>query len=91
MRVCRSPCHESPEPDEENRPSSDLSGELLEQAGVLTPPDLRSLDAIHVAAALSLGDDLGDLVTYDARMAVAAQARGLNVIAPSEIGSGACR
>src|SRR5579859_6814999 len=46
----------------------DLTRELLEQAGTMGPADLRSLDAIHVAAALSLGDDLGDLVTYDTRM-----------------------
>jgi predicted nucleic acid-binding protein len=60
----------------------DVSRELLEQAGTLNPPDLRSLDAIHIAAAASLGDDLGDLVTYDARMVLAAQAHGLNVITP---------
>src|SRR3981081_1550904 len=41
----------------------DVDRELLEQAGTVAPPDLRSLDAIHVAVALSLGDDLGDLVT----------------------------
>src|SRR5215472_12701847 len=61
----------------------DISRELLEQAGGLTPPDLRSLDAIHVAAALSLGDDLGDLVTYDARTVAAAMEHGLKVVSPS--------
>ena len=60
----------------------DVGRELLEQAGTLPPPDLRSLDAIHIAAAASLGDDLGDLVTYDSRMVAAAQAHGLNVISP---------
>jgi len=54
-----------------------------EAAGTLVPPDLRSLDAIHVAAALSLGDDLGDLVTYDARMVNAAEAQGVNVVSPT--------
>jgi hypothetical protein len=29
----------------------DVDRELLEQAGTLAPPDLRSFDAIHVAAA----------------------------------------
>src|SRR5439155_11437604 len=46
----------------------DIGREMLEQAGSLLPADLRSLDAIHLAAALSLGDELGDVVTYDARM-----------------------
>ncbi len=60
----------------------DVSRELLEQAGALASPDLRSLDAIHVAAASSLGDDFGELVTYDPRMAAAAQAQGLSVVTP---------
>lgn len=60
----------------------DVNRELLEQAGVLAPPELRSLDATHVAAALSLGDDLGELVTYDARMMAAARAHGLPVVSP---------
>src|SRR2546423_4896337 len=61
----------------------DVNRELLEHAGTLAPSDLRSLDAVHVAAALSLGDDLGDLVTYDDRMVMAAQAQGLNVVSPA--------
>jgi uncharacterized protein len=61
----------------------DVSRELMEHAGTLTPQDLRSRDAIHVAAALSLGDDLGELVTYDARMTLAAQAQGVTVVSPA--------
>jgi predicted nucleic acid-binding protein len=61
----------------------DLGRDLLDQAGTLTPPGLRSLDAVHVAAALSLGDDLDELVTYDARMAAAAAASGLMVASPT--------
>ncbi len=61
----------------------DVSRELLEDTGTLAPPDLRSVDAIHVAAALSLGDDLGELVTYDARMPAAAEAHGLHVVIPA--------
>src|SRR5687767_121710 len=41
---------------------------LLETAASLHPDVLRSLDAIHLAAALTSGESLGDLVTYDARM-----------------------
>ena len=44
---------------------------------------MRSLDAIHVAAALSLGPDLGEVISYDGRMAEAAKAQGLSVSAPS--------
>jgi predicted nucleic acid-binding protein len=61
----------------------DLGRDLLDQAGTLTPPGLRSLDAVHVAAALSLGDDLDELVTYDVRMAAAATASGLTVASPA--------
>ncbi len=37
-------------------------------AGTLEPAHLRSLDALHVAAALALGDDLAGVVTYDRRL-----------------------
>ena len=56
---------------------------LFEQAGRLDPVSLRSLDAIHLACALNLGDDLDALVTYDDRLAVAAQHCGVSVIAPA--------
>lgn len=60
-----------------------LDRQLYGFAGSLTPPELRSLDALHVAAALTLGQDLGDFVTYDARMAQAAQSHGLPIVSPS--------
>lgn len=59
-----------------------LDDGLLERAAEMEPPTVRSLDAIHLAAALGLGADLGAVVTYDARMSEAAQALGLPVIAP---------
>lgn len=55
---------------------------LFDQAGRLDPPELRSLDAIHLAAALDLGDDLDSLVSYDDRLAAAAQLNGIPVTAP---------
>jgi uncharacterized protein len=61
----------------------DLTRDLMEQAGTLLPADLRSLDAIHLAAALSLGDELGDLITYDARMVAAAEVQGLSAVSPA--------
>jgi predicted nucleic acid-binding protein len=51
-------------------------------AGGLEAPQLRTLDAVHLAAALELGDDLAGLVTYDTRMIDAAQAAGITVITP---------
>src|SRR4051812_26678221 len=42
---------------------------------------LRSLDAIHLAAAVALGTDV--LITYDDRLAGAARSIGLEVTAPS--------
>ena len=51
-------------------------------AGNLEPPQLRTLDALHLAAALELGDDLDGLVTYDTRMIDGAQAAGIAVVTP---------
>lgn len=59
-----------------------LDHELLDDAAELDPLLLRSLDAIHLAAARSLRGDLSRLVTYDQRMAAAAEAAGLVVDAP---------
>lgn len=53
---------------------------LAEQVG---GPHLRSLDAIHLAAALSMGDHPAAFVTYDERLAAAARACDLSVIAPA--------
>jgi len=50
---------------------------VLDAAAALGPPDLRSLDAVHVASAFSLGDDLGVLVTYDEPMLAAARHAGV--------------
>lgn len=44
---------------------------------------LRSLRAIHLAAARSLGDELVAMVTCDARMSIAAVSLGLDVQSPS--------
>jgi uncharacterized protein len=59
-----------------------LDETLLDAAADFEGAGLRSLDAIHLAAARSLGDDLGALVTYDRRMADAAKVAGLRVVAP---------
>lgn len=59
-----------------------IDDELLEAAVVLDPGVLRSLDAIHLAAAQVFGDDLTAVVTYDRRMATAAGLLDLKVDAP---------
>jgi predicted nucleic acid-binding protein len=55
---------------------------VIAAARSLQPPALRSLDAIHIASATSLGADLGVLITYDTRMQHAAAALGIAVLAP---------
>ncbi|MFO1539714.1 MAG: type II toxin-antitoxin system VapC family toxin [Chloroflexota bacterium] len=55
---------------------------VLDAAGILEPKILRTLDAIHVATALALGDDLEAIITYDDRMLTAARALGLPAVAP---------
>lgn len=52
-------------------------------AATLRDPLLRTLDAIHLASALSLGDMPEAFVTYDRRLAEAAARVRLNVVAPS--------
>lgn len=59
-----------------------LTAEVRTLAGALDPPSVRSLDAIHVATALSLVERLGGLFTYDERMSSAARDAGLAVFAP---------
>jgi predicted nucleic acid-binding protein len=56
---------------------------ILDAAGILEPRIIRTLDAIHLATALALGDDLDAVVTYDDRMADAAELLGLKAIHPA--------
>ena len=55
---------------------------ILEVAGTLEPRVLRTLDAIHLATAIALGDDLDIVVTYDVRMSEGARLLGLEVASP---------
>lgn len=52
-------------------------------AGRVGSPLLRSLDAIHLASALSLADELGGFCCYDQRLAADARQAGLTVVIPS--------
>lgn len=59
-----------------------ISDRLLDIAATLPPPQLRSLDAIHLATARQLGAAISRMVTYDERMAAAADFLGLRVTSP---------
>ena len=56
---------------------------LSDEAGMLGPPEMRALDAIHLATARSLGTGLAVLVTYDQRLATGAAWWGIPVASPS--------
>lgn len=59
-----------------------IDDRILEAAGTLEPRVLRTLDAIHLATALAVGDDLDTIVTYDDRMVEAARFLGLSTATP---------
>jgi predicted nucleic acid-binding protein len=61
----------------------ELDESLATTAGGVEPATLRSLDAVHLASALSLGVEETSLITYDLRLADAARAAGLEVVAPA--------
>lgn len=60
-----------------------LGDEIRRRASELTPLSIRSLDAIHIATALELGERLDGLFTYYQRMATAAREAGIVVRAPA--------
>lgn len=60
-----------------------IDDQVLDRAAELERSELRSLDAIHVAAALELGADLGVVLAYDHRLRAAAEASGLEVASPA--------
>jgi len=60
-----------------------LDDGVLAGAASVGPATLRSLDALHLATALSVHDDIGIFITYDDRLASAAAASGLRVSSPS--------
>jgi predicted nucleic acid-binding protein len=60
----------------------EVSDAIRARAALLEPLTLRSLDALHLATALEVGDDLDAIVTYDARMASAAESLALAILAP---------
>ena len=59
-----------------------LSADVIARAASLPPVTLRSLDAIHIASALSLDTRCDGLFTYDRQVTAAARAAGLSVRSP---------
>ncbi len=59
----------------------DVPASLFREAALLPGTDLRSLDALHLAAAIRIGVDR--VVTYDSRMSESARALGVEVVAPA--------
>jgi uncharacterized protein len=62
-----------------------ISDQIRKRAHELEPDTLRTLDAIHIATALDLGEQLDGIYAYDLRMTVAATEAGLLVYAPMEV------
>jgi predicted nucleic acid-binding protein len=60
-----------------------VSNQVLETAGRLEPATVRTLDAIHLATAGLFDATLSGVITYDDRMAGAAQSYGWTVSSPS--------
>lgn len=59
-----------------------IDDRILDAAGTLEPLVLRTLDAIHLATAMAVGDDLDVVMTYDERMIEAARLLGLATATP---------
>jgi uncharacterized protein len=59
----------------------EVPSSLFREAGLLPGAHLRSLDALHLAAAIRIGVDR--VVTYDSRLSDSARSLGLSVFAPS--------
>jgi hypothetical protein len=59
-----------------------IDADVFDTAGWIEPTSLRSLDALHLAAARSLGSDLSGIVAYDERLFHASAAAGIATAAP---------
>lgn len=60
-----------------------INDRVLDSAAILEPAQVRSLDAIHLATAQLLGEDLAQVITYDDRLADAARSLGLKTTSPA--------
>jgi len=65
-----------------------LDSRLIDEAADVGAPQLRTLDAIHLASALSIRDDLTAFVAYDKRLVTAAEAASVHVSRPGATSPG---
>ena len=63
-----------------------LADAVVEAAGRFPDPRLRSRDAIHLATALLLREELTALVSYDTQMLAAAESQRLPAVSPGDAG-----
>ena len=59
-----------------------LDGSVYDEAGLIAPMELRTLDAIHLSAARLLGEQLDGMLCYDDRLSEAAEYAGIRVFSP---------
>lgn len=59
-----------------------VNDRLLNIAGTMHPAELRSLDAIHLATAERLREEIGEVIVYDEHLAAVARHLGYRVSAP---------
>ena len=59
-----------------------MATDIVLSSATVGNPLLRTLDAIHLATALTIAEEVSSFVTYDKRLAEAAATAGLNVEAP---------
>lgn len=62
-----------------------LDADIVAKARDVSPVHLSTLDAIHIASALSLGDELAAVATYDHRMQDALAKLKIEVVAPEAV------
>lgn len=61
----------------------ELNDEVIRRAAAVRPPWLRSIDAIQIASALSIRQELTAFVGYDKRLLTAAREAGLPTVSPA--------
>ena len=61
----------------------ELDESVAHSAARVRPTALRSLDAIHMASAVAIAEEIAAFVTYDARLADAVREAGLTVATPA--------
>lgn len=60
-----------------------VSAEIIKLAGDPHTPPLRAMDAIHLATALTVRNDVAAMFVYDGELHAAAKAHQLNPLAPA--------